>query len=293
MLSPRLPARLISVDPDGGNTEVVIAHFDDLPDGVAIDPINRYLFYTFMGRSRVGEDFFETDGFIERANLDGSGRTVIVPIGKVVTGKQIQCDAKNGRIYWCDREGMRVMSSRTDGSDLTVHVQTGFTEEESHDRRRHCVGVAVDPERGFLYWSQKGKPKGNEGRIFQAPLAAAPGTDPARRTDIEILFEDLPEPIDLEWDGGGGTLYWTDRGDPPKGNTLNRARICDGKAVDHEILCSGLKEAIGLALDHKGRRIFVSDLSGDLLVVSLDRPGEAKVIYQNRTPLTGIAYLHG
>jgi DNA-binding beta-propeller fold protein YncE len=282
----------MSVDPDGGNMKVVIDGFEALPDGVAVDQINRHLFYTFMGRSRVGEDFFEIDGFIERANLDGRERTTIVPIGKIVTGKQIQCDAKNGRIYWCDREGMRVMSSRTDGADLTVHVQTGFTAEDSQDRRRHCVGVAVDPEGGFLYWTQKGKPKGNEGRILRAPLTLAPETHPARRTDIEVLFDGLPEPIDLEWDGETGTLYWTDRGDPPKGNTLNRARIRVGKAIDHEILLSGLKEAIGLALDQKGGRIFVSDLSGELSVVSLDRPGKGKVIYQNRTPLTGIAYLH-
>ena len=115
--------------------------------------------------------------------------------------------------------------------------------------------------------------------------------DPAHRTDTEVLFESLPEPIDLEWDGATGTLFWTDRGKPPKGNTLNRARILDGKPVDHEILLSGLKEAIGLALDGKGRRIFVSDLAGDLWVVSLDHPGEAKVIYRNQTPLTGIAYI--
>ena len=34
-------------------------------------------------------------------------------------GKQITFDAATGRLYWCDREGMRVMSCRPDGSDLT------------------------------------------------------------------------------------------------------------------------------------------------------------------------------
>jgi hypothetical protein len=291
MLSPRLPARVLSIDPDGGDLRIVIEGLEDLPDGIAIDSINGHLFYTFMGRTRVGEDFFEADGFIERANLDGSERTVIVPVGKIATGKQIQCDVKNGRIYWCDREGMRVMSSRTDGADVTVHVQSGSTEEDRHDRRRHCVGVAVDSEGGFLYWTQKGKPKGGEGRILRAPLSIGPDMNPARRTDIEVLFEGLPEPIDLEWDNATGTLYWTDRGKPPKGNTLNRARIRHGMPVDHEILLSGLREAIGLALDDKGDRMFVSDLGGDLWLVSLRRFGEAKVIYRNRTPLTGIAYM--
>lgn len=285
-------SRIMSVNPDGSEAQVLVDGLDAYPDGVAVDPVNRHLFYTFMGVDRVGEDYFSTDGYIERANLDGSGRTVIVPVGQFVTGKQIQCDAKAGRIYWCDREGMRVMSSRTDGSDLTVHVQTGSTDADRDDRRRHCVGVAVDVEGGFLYWTQKGKPKGNEGRILRAPLAP-PGTDPARRNDIAVLFDGLPEPIDLEWDSATQTLYWTDRGDPPNGNTLNRATIRDGKAAGHEILLSGLKEAIGLALDDEGRRVFVSDLGGTLRSVDLDRPGESTVIYQGRGPLTGVAYLRG
>ena len=48
-------------------------------------------------------------------------------------------------------------------------------------------------------------------------------------TNIELLFDGLPEPIDLELDLANRALYWTDRGDPPRGNTVNRAAI-DGPA---------------------------------------------------------------
>jgi hypothetical protein len=43
---------------------------------------------------------------------------------------------------------------------------------------------------------------------------------PPNRTDIEVLFDGLPEPIDLELDLKNRVLYWTDRGDPPRGNSL-------------------------------------------------------------------------
>ena len=291
LLSLGRVSRVLSVDTDGGDLQVLVDGLESKPDGVAIDPRNRHLFLSFMGLVRDGEDYWETDGHIERANLDGSERREIVPVGKVVTGKQITFDANSERIYWCDREGMRVMSCRSDGSDLSVHVQTGAGEDRL-DKRRHCVGIAVDAANGFLYWSQKGKPKGNEGRILRAPLHVVPA-DPARRGDIEVLLDGLPEPIDLEWDGESEFLYWTDRGDPPKGNTLNRARIRGGKASEHEILLSGLQEAIGLALDRTGRRVFVSELGGSLRVVSLDRPGEGKLILQTPGKLTGITYLRG
>ena len=46
---------------------------------------------------------------------------------------------------------------------------------------------------------------------------------PANRKDIEVLYKDLPEPIDLDLDLENRMMYWTDRGDPPRGNTVNRA----------------------------------------------------------------------
>ena len=292
LLSLGPESRILSIATDGSDMQVLVDGLVAKPDGVTIDPVDGHLFYTFMGIVRQGEDFWEVDGYIERANLDGSDRTVVVPVGRVFTPKQITFDATSRRIYWCDREGMRVMSSRPDGSDLTVHIQTGTTTEERQDRRRHCVGVAVDPVGGFLYWTQKGKPNGNEGRILRAPLGIHPG-DPAARTDVEVLLEALPEPIDLEWDGESKTLFWTDRGDPPKGNTLNRARIVDGKAIDCEVLLAGLEEGIGLTVDRKGRRVFVGDLGGHLRVVDLDRPGEGRIVFQGHGKLTGLAYLRG
>jgi hypothetical protein len=186
---------------------------------------------------------------------------------------------------------MAVLSCRPDGSDLRTEVRTGSGEDRL-DPRKHCVGVAVDAKGGWLYWTLKGKPNGCEGRIVRAPLQPAPGTDPAARTDIETLLDDLPEPIDMEWDETSDTLYWTDRGDPPQGNTLNRARLRDGRLVDQEVLLSNLNEAIGLALDVPGRRAFVTELmGGNVRVVDLDHPGEGKVIYTTKQRLVGMAYL--
>lgn len=285
-------SRILSIAPDGSDVSTLIGGLDALPDGLTIDPVGRRMYYTFMGRVYDGEDFWETDGYVESANLDGSDRQVIVPVGKMVTGKQIAFDAQSQRVYWTDREGMRVMSARTDGSDLFVHVQTGAGEDRE-DRRRHPVGIAVDRAGGFLYWTQKGKPNGNEGMLLRAPLDARPA-DPSARTDIQVLLDGLPEPIDLEWEGETSTLYWTDRGDPPNGNTLNRARIgADGTVSDHQILFAGLQEGIGLAHDPAGRRVFISDLAGHLYEVSTEAPFASRLIIKNRASLVGIAYLPG
>jgi len=40
-----------------------------------------------------------------------------------------------------------------------------------------------------------------------------------------VLFEGLPEPIDLQFDEKNRLLHWTDQGDPPRRNTVNRRSI--------------------------------------------------------------------
>src|SRR5258706_5559942 len=164
------------------------------------------------------------DGSIERAALDGHNRKTIVPEGATFTPKQLHLDKKNGKLYWCDREGMRVMRCNLDGSKVETLVDSSKGDPRpGPDATKWCVGITVDPERGKIYWTQKGPTKGGSGRIFRTNLEIPRGETAANRSDIEVLFDKLPEPIDLELDLESRVLYWTDRGDPPRGKTVNRA----------------------------------------------------------------------
>jgi hypothetical protein len=59
-----------------------------------------------------------------------------------------------------------------------------------------------------------------------------------------------------------------------------------------EIVLTGLKEGIGLAIDRQSNRAFVSDLGGFVRVMSLERPDNGRVIFSGHGPFTGIAYLN-
>jgi len=275
-------SRILAMNTDGSGRKVVVTDCR-MPDGIAVDVAAGHIYWTNMGSS-VGTN----DGSIERADIDGQNRRVIVPPGGTFTPKQIQLDRKNGKLYWCDREGLRVMRANLDGSQLETLVEAGRGEVDRRDQTRWCVGIALDPERQQIYWTQKGPDNGEQGRILRAGINVPRGESAANRSDIEVFFDRLPEPIDLELDRKNRVLYWTDRGDPPRGNTVNRASI-DAKPPAPEAVLTHLMEGIGIALDVPGNRMFMTDLGGSVYSARLDG-SEVKVLAYAQGNVTGIAY---
>ena len=277
--------RILSVNPDGTDRKVILSGCR-IPDGVVVDSEAGHIYWTNMGVPS------QNDGSIERADLDGQNRKTIVPEGGTFTPKQLHIDKKAGKLYWCDREGMRVMRSNLDGSKIETLVDTSEGDARpGRDARKWCVGITVDPHRGQIYWTQKGPDDAQQGRIFRANIEILKGENASNRTDIELLFDGLPEPIDLELDLENRLMYWTDRGDPPRGNTVNRAPMdADfNKHPDPKILVTHLMEGIGIALDLTANRMFLTDLAGSVYSAKLDG-SEKKPLLAVQGNLTGIAY---
>jgi hypothetical protein len=276
--------QVFSANPDGSDLKVLVSEGRRLPDGIVVDTAAGHLYWTNMGNPSAN------DGSIERSNLDGSNVVHVVPPGATFTPKQLQLDEKNRKLYWCDREGMRVMRANVDGSNLETLVDTSEGDARpGKEIRKWCVGIVLDVEAGKFYWTQKGSDNAGDGRIFRANLEIPKGQTPANRKDIELLYENLPEPIDLELDLANRLIYWTDRGDPPRGNTVNRAPMDPAKGKGPEIIFDHLMEGIGIALDLKGGRMFLTDLGGSVYSANLDGSNK-KILLGAEGNLTGIAY---
>jgi DNA-binding beta-propeller fold protein YncE len=279
--------RVLSANADGSDPKTVVVEARKLPDGLAVDAAAGHLYWTNMGNPTAN------DGAILRCDLDGRNVTTIVPPGGTFTPKQLQIEKTTDKLYWCDREGMRVMRANLDGSNIETLVETSEGDPRpGPDAKKWCVGIAVDVDGGKFYWTQKGETKGGHGRLFRANIEIPPGQTASARQDVELLYDALPEPIDLDIDPATRTLYWTDRGDPPRGNTVSRAPLDApaGKRPEPEIVFRHLMEGIGLALDHKGGRMFITDLAGSVYTAGLDGSNRQTLLAAQGN-LTGIAFV--
>jgi len=278
--------RILSANPDGSDLRTLVNEGRKLPDGLAVDVAAGHLYWTNMGNPKAN------DGSIFRSDLDGRNMTTIIAPGDTFTPKQLQIDKPNGKLYWSDREGMRVMRANLDGSRIETLVDTSQGDARpGADPVKWCVGVAIDPVAGKLYWTQKGGDNAGQGRILRADLDIPRGQTPTNRTDIELLYDKLPEPIDLDLDIESGLLYWTDRDRTPRGNTVNRAPLeaPRGRRPPPEIVFSNLMEGIGLALDPKHGRMFITDFGGSVYSANLDGSDQKTLLFAEGN-LTGIAY---
>jgi hypothetical protein len=278
---------VFSANPDGSDVKVIVSEGRRMPDGIVVDTVAGHLYWTNMGNPTAN------DGSIERSDLDGKNVIHIVSPGGTFTPKQLQLDEKNRKLYWCDREGMRVMRANLDGSDNETLIDTSEGDTRPGKViKKWCVGIALDVEAGKLYWTQKGSDNAGEGRILRANLEIPKGQTAADRKDIELLYGGLPEPIDLELDLANRTIYWTDRGDPPRGNTVNRAPMDPAQGNGKKepvVIFDHLMEGIGIALDLKGGRMFLTDLGGSVYSANLDGSNK-KTLLGAEGNLTGIAY---
>src|SRR5579864_9817290 len=132
---------VFSVNPDGSDVKVIVSEGRRLPDGIVVHAEAGHLYWTNMGNPSAN------DGSIERADFDGKNITHIVPPGGTFTPKQLQLDEKNRKLYWSDREGMRIMRANLDGSNIETLVDTSEGDARpGKDIRKQCVGIALDVE---------------------------------------------------------------------------------------------------------------------------------------------------
>jgi hypothetical protein len=180
-------------------------------------------------------------GDIHRANLDGTGQTVLIR-GLVHPGAPA-LDLANGYMYWnSNNTPGAIWRANLDGSGQTVLVG-GLSNPNS---------VKLDVAGGQMYWVDQGS-----GRLLRANLDGTGLT-----TVVTGLVGDNGH---VALDIAGGKIYWDET---YNGGDMRRANL-DGS--EQEILLSGLPGPTGVALDLAHDKMYWADNDGgDIRRANLD-----------------------
>lgn len=116
-------------------SEVLFSFKDEIPQGIAVDSCRRKLYWTSHN---------VPSATIERSNLDGSEREVVIK-GNMFMPSGITVDQGEKRLYWADMgEGIyfRIESAKFDGSDRKIVYA---------DTHQTPFGIAVSEE--AIFWT--------------------------------------------------------------------------------------------------------------------------------------------
>ncbi len=136
--------RVLTFDEDKPTPRTLVSSAGQGPDGIAVDVAGGHLFWTTMG---VPAD---NDGSLRRSDLDGSKVTTVVPTGGSFTPKQLKLDLAGERLYWSDREGMRIQRA-ANGRFPSGDAGHGSDRRQRAEGRRELVRRAGARPRSRLH----------------------------------------------------------------------------------------------------------------------------------------------
>jgi DNA-binding beta-propeller fold protein YncE len=184
---------------------------------------------------------------IKRANLDGSGVTILVDTG--AAPQSIALDVAGGKMYWVEADGQKIRRANLDGSvveDLVASVGP--------------AGIGLDVAGGKMYWTDVFV----TGWIQRANLNG---------TAVENLNTVVGDRESIALDLAAGKMYWTNRG----WQSIERANL-DGSGVEF-VVSAGLNDPRGIALDLASRRMYWTEVgSHKIRRANLDGSGVQDIV---------------
>lgn len=272
---------------DGSNFEVLVKDLE-APDGLVVSLPQQTVVWTNMARGPNGS-LQRTD--LHGKALQGDGKYLVDP-GSFETGKEIELDTRDNKLYWADRDGMKVMRANRDGSNVEAFVHHFIDRDEIDSDGKtialeNPVGIALDLENRHLYFTDRFM-----ARVMRVSLDVAPVFvgQKSVRTDVETLFQgdrETSRPIDIDLDLEKGLMYWTDRGE----HTISVAKLDGSKRkviVDNDKII--IKDPIGISLDLASQTFVWTDMTTHKIYRANLDGSNIQTVLEGDKLLNGIPY---
>jgi hypothetical protein len=195
--------------------------------GIAFDPDNGFLY------SGDGATLF-------RANLDGTGRTVLVTNTAVT---DVEIDLAHGKVYWSDNLRDVINRANLDGSGAETILTLNFVD--------NVEGLALDPLRNRFFFTYGSSPAASSIKVANLDGSGV------------STFKSLPSsaaPFDVEMDTTTGRLYWNEYGANP--NQMSRTLI-DGSGPVQSVFTLTNRFRNGFYFDMLDQKFYYGEVVND------------------------------
>ena len=252
--------RVLSINPDGSDRKVVVRSAESSRTGIVVDVEAGHIYWTNMGVPKPERRLHRACRHRRAKSQDHRS-----------PGRHLHAKAAPSREE--NRQALLV-GSRRDARHASESRWLGHRNPRGDGPGRHrtgrdatkwCVGITVDPERGQIYWTQKGPdnagraassaPISKSRRARARPTAAiSKCCSTAARADRSRARSDRSRPV---LDGS--------RGSAPRQHGQSRRRLPDREAArsarDRAHPSDGGNRH---SLDVQGGRMFMTDLAGSV-----------------------------
>ena len=170
------------------------------------------------------------------------------------------------------------MRANLDGSQVETLVETGRGDDDRRDQTRWCVGITIDPERGQIYWTQKGPDNGEPGPHLPRRHRHPQGRDRRQSHRHRSASSTICRSRSTS-----SSISKIASSTGPIAATLRAATRSIAPPIDAQAgkrrrsLVTHLMEGIGIALDVPGDRMFVTDFAGSVYSAKLDGSRRAQL----------------
>ena len=168
--------RVFSVNPDGSDRKVIVTECR-LPDGIAVDVEGGHIYWTNMGvlqpERRLHRARRPRRAESHRRSFPRAARSR--PNSSSSTRRAASCTGATAR-------GCASCARTSTGRRSRLSWRRAGATLDRRDQTKWCVGIAVDAERGQIYWTQKGPDNAGLGRIFRANIELPTGQSASNRT---------------------------------------------------------------------------------------------------------------
>ena len=236
------------------------------------------------------------EGTISSCDFSGKSTRIIVREDDGSSPKQVVIDQVDSKVYWTQSESTEIMRCDLDGTHIECVIEVDADDAVISSAPKIIPnGITLDQSRRHVYWSQPSPKTPDKNLIRRAPMNRTCNSPPSCRDDVETLFEDLPQVLDIDFVPVFDEIYWSVRDGPTARIHRGYVGTCpDYGMAKQNLVVQDLRGLGWLKVDPKCGHFYSTSVMGTINRYDMATgDGELNLFHDRKGAFAGIGFMEG